>query len=89
MDDVRETEALRSGAGARDSRAGARRRAPDFESDIKFELKGLIECCLKENPKERPPAVKVALLMKKIGETESKLQEGDAKVKHEKKFRAF
>ena len=62
---------------------------PDFESDIKFELKGLIECCLKENPKERPPAVKVALLMKKIGETESKLQEGDAKVKHEKKFRAF
>ena len=62
---------------------------PGFENaDLKFELKGLIECCLKANPRERPSAATVAVTMKKIGETESKrVKTGDGVVKHEKKFR--
>ena len=76
-------------AGAKEVRArvlaGER---PGFENaDIKSEVRGLIECCLKANPRERPTAATVAVTMKKIGETESKrVETGDGIVKHEKAF---
>ncbi len=61
---------------------------PGFENaNVKSEVRGLIECCLKANPRQRPTAATVAVTMKKIGETESKrVETGDGVVKHEKKF---
>ena len=73
----------------RSSRQGARGRATGFSEDarLKFELRGLIECCLKTNPRERPSAATVAVTMRKIGQTESRrVNRGDGAVKHQKAF---
>lgn len=77
-------------AGTREVRArvlaGER---PSFSEDapLKFELRGLIECCLKTNPRERPSAATVAVTMRKIGQTESRrVSRGDGGVKHRKAF---